>query len=99
MSEASDPWAVLRADYLVSLRDQLEQLRKLNERLRADALDPAEREDLARRVHHLKGSGGCFGFGELSAIAERVEGVCVEDSSALSELIDHLAGLVDGSPT
>lgn len=50
---------------------------------------------LRTMVHRLKGTGGCYGFGEISAAAEGCEAALERHGTVLSDLqLDELLRLI-----
>ena len=79
----------LRSSYLNSLKDKLEALEKAKDDYLNDEL---EAKDTLRSIaHKLRGSGGTYGFPELSELAGKLE-----DASSDSVVVhsDNLIELV-----
>lgn len=69
--EVDDAFRALRVEYLASLPDRLEELRADVANLRLGK--PEAFPDLKVRLHRLAGSGGSYGFVQLSAMAREAE--------------------------
>lgn len=69
------------------LRKRREDVLRFRELLAAGQLD-----ELRRHAHRLKGTGGSYGFPQISAIAAGLEqAACVADRDAAARAIDELA--------
>jgi HPt (histidine-containing phosphotransfer) domain-containing protein len=66
-----DAFRALRIEYLASLPDRLEELRAGMVDLRSGK--PEAAPALKVRLHRLAGSGGSYGFAQLSALAREAE--------------------------
>lgn len=94
--------AALRAEYLESARAVVEHLEAEAERLGAGRLTHAEVAGLRQRVHKVRGSGGFYGFPEISAAAANLEDSLIlflqdeqpYDGSRFGELARALAGAI-----
>ena len=72
MSDAvDDAFRALRIEYLASLPDRLEEMRADVASLRSG--DAAAVPTLKVRLHRLAGSGGSYGFVQLSSLAREAE--------------------------
>jgi HPt (histidine-containing phosphotransfer) domain-containing protein len=95
MSDAVDrAFHALQLEYLASMPARLEELRSDVAALRAG--DPAIGPALEIRLHRLAGSGGSYGFAQLSSIARKAERWLADHREAaeldqLEEIIDRLA--------
>lgn len=90
----------LQRDYLSSLPARLEELRKDVDALRQGA--PEAASSLRTRLHQLAGSGGSYGFSDLSAIARDGERWLTAhpiagDASGLAAILDRLATAVSAA--
>jgi diguanylate cyclase (GGDEF)-like protein len=104
MSDAlNDALAELRREYLFDAPGRLAELRKDVAAYRAGEADAAP--SLLRRLHRLAGSGGSYGFPEISALAregEQLLGPEPPDSTGipvarLESLVDRLAEAFDAA--
>jgi hypothetical protein len=66
-----DAFRALRIEYLASLPDRLEELRADIADLRSGK--PEATPSLKVRLHRLAGSGGSYGFVQLSSLAREAE--------------------------
>jgi HPt (histidine-containing phosphotransfer) domain-containing protein len=66
-----DAFRALRIEYLASLPDRLEELRTEIASLRSGRTEAASA--LKVRLHRLAGSGGSYGFVQLSSLAREAE--------------------------
>lgn len=66
-----DAFRALRVEYLASLPSRLEELRQDVAALRAGNSDAGDA--LKVRLHRLAGSGGSYGFVQLSSLAREAE--------------------------
>jgi diguanylate cyclase (GGDEF)-like protein len=87
----------LRREYLSAMPARLEELRSDIGSMRTGVPDAAV--SLRSRLHRLAGSGGSFGFAELSAIAREAERWLTAypskaDTAGLEAIIDRLAAAV-----
>jgi HPt (histidine-containing phosphotransfer) domain-containing protein len=81
----SDPLAALRARFLARAADDLAWIR---------ATGGSPQDELLARVHKLAGSGGVFGYPDLSALAAALEDDIREGRPAdLTTLASALAAL------
>jgi diguanylate cyclase (GGDEF)-like protein len=98
MADASDLALLeLQREYLASLPARLEELRTDVLALRDGA--PGAAGSLRTRLHRLAGSGGSYGFSELSAIARDGERwlanhAASTDPASLTSIIERLAAAV-----
>lgn len=67
---ADDPFAALRLEYLEGARSRLAALRNLSA---AAAGDGAALAELRKLAHNLRGSGGFYGFADITAAAAQLE--------------------------
>src|SRR5215210_5274849 len=93
MSEALDSAFVeLQREYLAAMPDRLEELRADITGMRQGS--PEAARSLKARLHRLAGSGGSFGFLELSAIAREGESWLVSnpalEADGLWPIVDRL---------
>jgi diguanylate cyclase (GGDEF)-like protein len=101
MTDPVDPALLaLQREYLASLPLRLDELR--SDVLGLDRGVPEAVGSLRSRLHRLAGSGGSFGFSEISAIAREGERLLAgaagpAESRLLSEIIDRLAVAVAGA--
>jgi diguanylate cyclase (GGDEF)-like protein len=102
MSDAlNDALAELRREYLFDAPGRLAELRKDVAAFRAGETDAAS--SLLRRFHRLAGSGGSYGFPEISALAREGEkllspgapGSEISPVARLESLVDRLAASFD----
>ena len=99
----NDALADLRREYLFDAPGRLAELRK--DMLAFRAGEPDAVGSLIRRFHKLAGSGGSYGFPEISEIARGGEGWLRTESPSpgevanvrLEELINRLAAAFDGA--
>lgn len=100
----NDALAELRREYLFDAPGRLAELRKDVAAFRAGEADAVP--SLVRRFHRLSGSGGSYGFPEISDIARGGEQWLKQEpapiagegaASRLEELVDRLAGAFDGA--
>src|SRR6185437_1142929 len=95
MSHPSDAAILeLRRQYLLAMPDRLEELRADVAALRSGGKDASL--SLRSRLHRLAGSGGSYGFSELSALAREAERWLAtngsgRETSGLEALIDRMA--------
>lgn len=104
MSDPLDDMMVaLRREYLLEAPARLAELRKDLMALRAGESDAAQ--SLVTRFHRLAGSGGSYGYPEVSEIAKGAERYLRQADSPnpeiaadhLGELVDRLAGAFDAA--
>lgn len=96
--------ARLHQEFLDYANDSIGQLDKmLDSAAERGELAASEMVDLARIVHSLKGSGGTFGFTNLTILAHRCEDyISASDSGAPLKIadvrlfVDRLADVIDG---
>ena len=96
--------ARLHQEFLDYANDSIGQLDKmLDGAAQRGELEPSEMVDLARIVHSLKGSGGTFGFTNLTILAHRCEDyISASDSGAplniddVRTFVDRLGDVIDG---
>jgi len=69
----NDKWRLALANYLVRLSEQIKALEIFSESHCAGALSDEDREKLTMDFHRLAGSGGTYGFAELSENAKELE--------------------------
>lgn len=87
----------LLAEYISSLRKRLERIDSLRAKL-ADG-NPAAEENARLLGHSLHGSGGSFGFPEISEAGKRVEHADAADMSLALEALQIVIGtVVDAHP-
>jgi diguanylate cyclase (GGDEF)-like protein len=87
----------LQREYLSSMPTRLEELREDILALRQGAVDAAG--SLRTRLHRLAGSGGSYGFSDLSAIAREGERwltvhPVADDTTGLASIVERLATAV-----
>jgi diguanylate cyclase (GGDEF)-like protein len=87
----------LRREYLSSLPARLDEIRTEVGALRAGNADAAS--SLRDRFHRLAGSGGSYGFGDVSAIAREAERWLTThpvagDAAALASIVERLGAAV-----
>jgi diguanylate cyclase (GGDEF)-like protein len=87
----------LRREYLTTMPSRLDELRSDIARVRAGAPDAAS--SLKARLHRLAGSGGSYGFQDLSRIAREAERGLADlpsagDAVALDALMERLTAAV-----
>lgn len=98
-----DAMAELRREYLLESPARLAELRKDLLALRAGESDASQ--SLASRFHRLSGSGGSYGFPDISEIAKGAERYLRQSSlpappivaDHLEEMVDRLAGAFDAA--
>jgi HPt (histidine-containing phosphotransfer) domain-containing protein len=74
--------------YMGGRRDDIEAIRR--------GLDGADLEDVRIRGHSMKGSGGGYGFDEITEIGAGLEAAAVaSDVAAIEGLVDRLQRYVD----
>jgi diguanylate cyclase (GGDEF)-like protein len=103
MSDAlNDALSELRREYLFEAPGRLAELRKDVAAYRAGEADAVS--SLLRRFHRLAGSGGSYGFPEISALARDGEQLLSggtepagHHSARLEALVDRLAASFDGA--
>ena len=83
----------LRREYLAEGAARLSELRADIDRLRA--ADPDALGSLRTRFHRLVGSGGSYGFPEISSLARDAERRLGPDSAAAPDAADWLEDVVD----
>lgn len=94
MTDQLDPALLeLQREYLATMPGRLDELRADIKALGQGSLDAAG--SLRARLHRLAGSGGSFGFGALSAIAQEAERWLMAhpapaDTSGLSSIVERL---------
>lgn len=71
--EISAQLEVLRAKYLETLPEYMAVLKESMRELRANTLSDDSWQELRRAAHKLSGSGGSFGFVDISRAAEKLE--------------------------
>lgn len=80
----------LRSRYWESLPTRAYKLRRLIRKLRSDALEPGEREQLELIAQRMAESAGSFGFDEVGQIGARISAALARyrsgDDSAMSAL-------------
>jgi len=99
----NDALAELRREYLFDAPGRLAELRKDVAAYRAGEADAAS--SLLRRLHRLAGSGGSYGFPDISALAREGEQLLSPDSPAgkgilaaqLESLVDRLVAAFDAA--
>jgi hypothetical protein len=89
-----DAFRALRIEYLASLPDRLEELRADVAGLRAGT--PEAGPALKVRLHRLAGSGGSYGFVQLSSLAREAErwltaNACVRETDELELILNRLS--------
>jgi hypothetical protein len=89
-----DAFRELRIEYLASLPDRLEELRADVARLRSGLPDAGPA--LKVRLHRLAGSGGSYGFLQLSSLAREAErwltaNPGVRDTDGLELILNRLS--------
>jgi len=87
----------LKLEYLASMPEMLEELRSDVSQFRAGNTD--SEASLKVRLHRLAGSGGSYGFAQLSALAREAEHWLAGKSgpaaaNQLAEMIESLADAV-----
>jgi diguanylate cyclase (GGDEF)-like protein len=92
----------LRREYLASMPARLDELRSDVAAVRAGSPDAAK--SLQTRLHRLAGSGGSYGFLELSKVAREAEHWVADlpaaaDTTHLDNLLERLIGAVGGAET
>lgn len=92
--EVERAFQALQLEYLANLPDRLEELRSDLARLRGG--DPGASASLKVRLHRLAGSGGSYGFVQLSSIAREAERRLANKEGGieldqLEEILDRLA--------
>jgi diguanylate cyclase (GGDEF)-like protein len=99
MSDLDDGFRELQAEYLAEVPDRLAELREGLARLRGGATDAQEL--LRTKFHQLAGSGGSYGFPDISTIAREAEQFIrgapswtAEDLERLDVAIARLAAVV-----
>lgn len=83
----------LRREYLAEADTRIAELRAEVDAIRAG--DPAALASLRTRVHRLAGSGGSYGFPEISGAARELERWLAREAGAPPELADGLDDAVD----
>jgi HPt (histidine-containing phosphotransfer) domain-containing protein len=81
----------LKIEYLASMPEKLEELRSDVRQFRAGNTD--SEASLKARLHRLAGSGGSYGFAQLSALAREAERWLTDRPDASSA--DQLAEMVE----
>ncbi len=94
--------ASLRSRYWETLPTRAYRLRRLVRKLRSDALEPGEREELELETQRLADSGSSFGFDEVSRICAAMSDALarhragrLEDLAELSRHCDALDRFID----
>ena len=87
MTEAADPMAALRDRFRDRLADERPALEEAAER--------HDRATLRAICHRIAGSGGMFGYAELSRLASKIE-EAVDEGYGCERLRDQLATLLAG---
>jgi HPt (histidine-containing phosphotransfer) domain-containing protein len=87
----------LKLEYLASMAERLEELRSDAREFRAGKT--ATEASLKVRLHRLAGSGGSYGFSQLSSVAREAERWLdarpgALEADRLSEMIERIAGAV-----
>jgi chemotaxis protein histidine kinase CheA len=72
-----DPFAALRQEYLANAEQRLADLERLGT---LAATDADARVQLRRLAHNLRGSGGFYGFHQISAAATSLEELLLGDT-------------------
>lgn len=96
--ETKDRLEALRLQFVDRCRKELIVIETF---AHCDGLEPADRDDLTGIAHRLAGSGGTFGYPELSAAATQLEILLdpnatpadTDLSAALTRLIRELRGI------
>lgn len=90
----------LRGEYLADADKRLAELREIRAQLRTDALEALGR--LRQAFHRLAGSGGSYGFPDISAnsregehVAQRLQAAGASSSAADLDAIDACIAGVD----
>lgn len=93
----------LRREYLEGALERCAHLRNAAEHLRAD--EPVDLVALRQEIHKFRGSGGFYGFKDLSAAAAAAEDALIltldgeleRDHSRLGELVGLVADAADAA--
>jgi diguanylate cyclase (GGDEF)-like protein len=93
-----DVFLELQREYIAELPARLEELRADTQAFEAG--DPDAAASLRTRFHRLAGSGGSYGFPEISAVAREMElwitaGPPRSEADRLRSALDRLGGMVD----
>lgn len=89
---------LLKLEYLASMPERLEELRSDVDAFRTG--NPATEASLKVRLHRLAGSGGSYGFVQLSSIARQVERWLAghpspSEADQLARMVERIAEAVD----
>jgi HPt (histidine-containing phosphotransfer) domain-containing protein len=92
----ADPFAPLRREYL---EGALARATDVQAMATTAATNPARRAELGRLAHNLRGSGGFYGFAEISDAAAALEELCQGDGGSrlapmLLEAADRLVAVI-----
>jgi diguanylate cyclase (GGDEF)-like protein len=101
--ELDDAMAELRREYLLEAPGRLAELRKDVAAFRSGEPDAAE--SLSRRFHRLSGSGGSYGFPDISSISKQMEtwlatdqpSPTIEHATRLDEAVNRLSAAFDAA--
>lgn len=101
--QLDETMARLQREYVAELPARLAELRKDFAALNAGEPDAAD--SIRQRLHKLAGSGGSYGFAEMSQVARNAElwvgaksGTGADMTARLSETLAKLAALMDQAP-
>lgn len=84
----------LRLEYLNGARERIEPLKSMAEQLRRN--EPVDLKQLRQEVHKLRGSGGFYGFTDLSrASAEAEDTIILVLDDELEQNNQQIATLVE----
>lgn len=97
MSDVDQAFHALKLEYLASMPERLEELRSDVREFRAGNTN--SEASLKVRLHRLAGSGGSYGFAQLSRLAREAERWVAgkPDASAadqLAEMVERIADAV-----
>ena len=85
--------AALRQRFVERAAGEREHLALLLHDLRAGTLPEEQRAEMRRLAHSLAGTGGTFGFAEVSDAADRVEEICISDRDSRGAPDDLVAAV------
>ncbi|TFG54180.1 MAG: diguanylate cyclase [Gemmatimonadales bacterium] len=93
MTDLDEGFQELQAEYLAEVPNRLAELRK--DFVAIGAGDTKAPDSLARKFHQLAGSGGSYGFPEISAVAREAEQFIRGNPTWNAENLEYLDGAIE----
>lgn len=84
---SSDDWGNLQKKFLYIAEEKVKQMK--------EAFEAKDFKLIKLYAHQLKGSGGSFGFREITELSEQIEQKCILDSCFDKEVIEIIHKLAD----